>query len=209
VDLEIAIRIVSAGRVGQDRAVVLPLAIGHFFVLADGASGTSGGAVAADAVVDRARSSSPTSSADCVRLLRTVDRALVDVGQTTAVLLIASGGVVFGASVGDSAAWLVDSRRALDLTERQSRKPLIGSGRAEPLPFGPVQFTGRLVLGSDGLFKYVPPDQIRKTATSLPVESMPDELVAAARLPSGGLQDDIAIIVAGQQAVAVDGRTSS
>ena len=142
-------------------------------------------------------------------VLETVDRALAEVGQTTAILLVVSAGRVFGASVGDSAAWLLDGSRALDLTENQDRKPLLGSGRAKPAPFGPYDFQGRVLLGSDGLFKYVDIDRIRDIATNLAVGSVPDTLVAAARLPSGGLQDDIAIIVVGQQAVEADGRTSS
>ena len=207
-DLEIAIRIVPANRVGEDRAAAFTIPNGHLLVLADGAGGTSGGAAAADAVLDRASVSSPTCAADCVHVLETVDRALAELGQTTAILLVVSAGRVFGASVGDSAAWLLDGSRTLDLTENQDRKPLLGSGRAEPVPFGPFDFRGRVLVGSDGLFKYVDVNRVRDIAANLPVGSVADALVAAARLPSGGLQDDIAIIVAAQQAVEADGRAS-
>jgi serine/threonine protein phosphatase PrpC len=209
VDLDIAIRIVPADRLGEDRAAAFTIPNGHLLVLADGAGGTSGGAAAADAVLARASVSSPTCASDCVHLLETVDGALAELGQTTAILLVVSAGRVFGASVGDSAAWLVDGSRALDLTENQTRKPLLGSGQAKAAPFGPFDFRGRVLLGSDGLFKYVHLDRIREIAANLPAESVADTLVAAARLPSGGLQDDIAIIVAGQQAVEADGRASS
>jgi serine/threonine protein phosphatase PrpC len=209
VDLDIAIRIVPANRVGEDRAAAFTVPNGQLLVLADGAGGTSGGAAAADAVLARASVFSPTSAPDCVHVLETVDRALAELGQTTAILLVVSAGRVFGASVGDSTAWLLDGSHALDLTENQDRKPLLGSGRAKPAPFGPFDLRGRVLLGSDGLFKYVDVDRIRDIATNLPLASVPDTLVAAARLPSGGLQDDIAIIVAGQQAVEADGRTSS
>ena len=208
-DLDIAIRIVPANRVGEDRAAAFTIPNGHLLVLADGAGGTSGGAAAADAVLARASVSSPTSAPDCAHVLEIVDRALAELGQTTAILLVISAGRVFGASVGDSAAWLLDGSRALDLTENQDRKPLLGSGRAKPAPFGPYDLRGRVLLGSDGLFKYVNVDRIRDIATNLPLASVPDTLVAAARLPSGGLQDDIAIIVAGQQAVEAGGRASS
>jgi serine/threonine protein phosphatase PrpC len=141
-------------------------------------------------------------------VLETIDRALAETGQTTAILLVVSNGRIFGASVGDSVAWLVDSVGTLDLTENQNPKPLLGSGRAVAVPFGPFEFRGRVLVGSDGLFKYARLDLIRNIAATSPVARVPDELVAAVRLPSGGLQDDIAIIVAGQQAVAADGRTS-
>ena len=185
------------------------LPAGHLLVLADGAGGTSGGAAAADAVLAHARSASPTTSSDCGRLLGALDQALTDIGETTAILLVVSGGQVFGASVGDSAAWLFDPPVALDLTENQTAKPLLGSGRATPVTFGPFPFRGRVVLGSDGLFKYVRLDRIRDIASTFPLDDVPDQLVAAARLPSGGLQDDIAIIVACRQAVEADGCTSS
>jgi serine/threonine protein phosphatase PrpC len=209
VNLDIAIRIVPANRVGEDRAAAFTIPNGHVLVLADGAGGTSGGAAAADAVVARASISSLTCAPDCVHVLETVDRALAELGQTTAILLVVSNGGVFGGCVGDSSAWLVDGSGTLDLTENQNRKPLLGSGRAKPAPFGPFDFRGRVLIGSDGLFKYVDLDRIREIVANLPVRSVPDALVAAARLPSGGLQDDIAIIVAAQQAVEADGRTSS
>jgi hypothetical protein len=51
-------------------------------------------------------------------------------------------------------------------------------------------------LGSDGLFKYAQPERIRQLATSLSVEGAAVALIDAARLPSGALQDDIALILA-------------
>jgi serine/threonine protein phosphatase PrpC len=140
--LEIAIRIVAANRLGEDRAAAFTIPNGHLLVLADGAGGTSGGAAAADAVVARASVSSPDCASDCVHVLETVDRALAELGQTTAILVVVSDGRVFGASVGDSAAWLLDCSGTLDLTENQNRKPLLGSGRAKPAPFGPFDFRG-------------------------------------------------------------------
>jgi len=197
-DLDVAVKVVSARQVGEDRAAAFAAPNGHVFVLADGAGGASGGAVAADAVVARVRVASPRSASDCVALLRSVDRDFAELGQTTAIVLVVSGGVVFGASIGDSTAWLVDGACALDLTERQQRKPLLGCGNAEVTPFARYCFGGRLLL-SDGLFKYVPHERIRDIAISLPLTDVPDALIAAARLPSGNLQDDISIIVAEQR----------
>jgi len=102
-----------------------------------------------------------------------------------------------GASVGDSGAWLLTPPDFVDLTEDQNRKPLLGSGLAKPVAFGPYSISGRLLVASDGLFKYVACERIRELATTLPLASTAGALVDAARLPSGALQDDVAVIVAG------------
>lgn len=69
---------------------------------------------------------------------------------------------IFGASVGDSAAWLFADAGPIDFTRDQQRKPLLGSGQA-PSPRGfcsPIQ-SGTLVIASDGLWKYASLDAIR------------------------------------------------
>jgi PPM family protein phosphatase len=107
------------------------------------------------------------------------------------------GGKVFGASAGDSGAWLIGATAVQDLTEHQRQKPLLGSGNAVPIGFGPVRHEGRLLMASDGLFKYVPYARICDLARSVALADAPTELVAAARLSSGTLQDDVAVLVAG------------
>ena len=73
-------------------------------------------------------------------------------GETTTVLLIVDGNRLYGASVGDSEAWMLGTAN-LRLTASQQRKPLLGSGAASPVPFSAV-LDGVLLLASDGLFKY-------------------------------------------------------
>src|SRR5262249_7289847 len=97
-----------------------------------------------------------------------------------------------GASVGDSGAWLIDP--FVDLTSAQKRKPLIGSGRACPVPFA-SPFAGTLLLASDGLFKYAAQSRIRQLAAHPELERIPEMLVDAVRLPSGNLQDDVAVMI--------------
>ena len=63
--------------------------------------------------------------------------------------------------------------------------------------FGPLPCVARLLLGSDGLFKYVQHERIRDLTSTHAVAEAAAALVSAARLPSGALQDDIAVIVAG------------
>ena len=195
--MDIAIQVVPARGDGDDRAEAFPTAAGHLLVLADGAGGTSGGAAAADVVLARTRTLSFSSPSDCARFLRDVDRQLTNVGQTTAIIVVVEDGQVFGASVGDSSAWLLGAAGVTVLTEYQKSKPLLGSGSATPIAFGPISRVGRVLVGSDGLFKYVPYDRVRNLASTLPLAEVPGALVAAARLRSGALQDDIAVIVAG------------
>ena len=203
--MDFAIQVVQAQRVGDDRAEVFSRPNGHLLVLADGAGGTSGGAAAADAVLAAALTFFPNSCQDCVRFLQDIDRRLTTIGQSTAIVLLLTDSEVLGASVGDSSAWLVGSRIVTDLTQHQKSKPLLGSGDAVPIGFGPLPLAGRVLLGSDGLFKYVSHDRISALATSLSFADLAAGLVDAARLRSGALRDDIAVVVAGQQGVAADG----
>jgi len=188
----------------EDRLVVLP---GDktpeaddeiLLAVADGAGGTGSGAQAAEAAL-AAFPGGDLAALDPAALachLAAADaRVATTGGETTCVLAVVSGGVVRGASVGDSQAWLVgDDGTVVDLTGGQRRKPLLGSGRAEAVPFGPVPLAGTLLLGSDGLFNYVPRARIVELARAADLDGVPAALVEAARLRDGSLWDDIAII---------------
>ena len=200
--MDFAIQVVPARQVGDDRAEVFSRPHGHLLVLADGAGGTSGGAAAAEAVLAGALTFFPNSSSDCVRFLQDLDQKLTTVGQSTAVALVLTDSEVLGASVGDSSAWLVGPLDVTDLTQHQKPKPLLGSGNAIPIGFGPLPFVGRVLIGSDGLFKYVSHDRIATLARGVPFADAAAGLVAAARLRSGALQDDIAVVVASLVALA-------
>lgn len=193
----IATRLVGASGDGQDRVATKRFEHGCLVVLADGAGGTAGGARAADLVVARALALSAPPD-DCCSFLLSLDRELeqdVGCGMTTVVLAFVARSV-HGASVGDSEAWLVMDSDVIDLTAAQARKPLLGSGRAEPARFGPVRFQGRLLLGSDGLYKYVAPARIAEIVRSGPVEHAAQCLLDAARLRDGSLHDDVSLVVA-------------
>jgi PPM family protein phosphatase len=195
--LRAALRVRGATGAGQDRADILRVGTGYLFVVADGAGGTSGGAEAAEFLVNAIRNRAAIDS-KWAAMLGETDLALAanaSAGETTAVVVLITDGEVSGASVGDSGAWLVGAEQVLDLTENQSRKPLLGSGRARPVSFGPVPFRGRLVVGSDGLFKYADPQVIRSLAAQSLVEEAAEALVQATRLPGGSLQDDVTVIV--------------
>jgi len=129
-------------------------------------------------------------------LLADVDRAAVRLGgQTTAVVVAVSASGIDGASVGDSGAWRIDGEQIDELTERQRRKPLVGAG-GEPVGFraGPLRGT-TLLVASDGLLRYAAPRDIARIATGPDLAAAARALVELVRLPSGGLQDDVAIVL--------------
>ena len=98
-------------------------------------------------------------------------------------------GTLFGASE----AVLVDAGVMTDLTANQRRKPLLGSGSAMPVAFDPVPFRGRLVAGTDGLFKYCVRKVMEDILSAADGEPVVGRLVSAVRLPSGALRDDVGI----------------
>jgi len=130
------------------------------------------------------------------RCLYEVDQAVAGTGgQCTAVVVEISEGRIFGASVGDSGAWLITGKGIVDLTENQHRRPLLGSDEAMPMGFGPIEFSGRLLIASDGLFNYATENEIVQRATGVSVNEAVDKLIAGVRLRSGALQDDVGIIL--------------
>ncbi len=178
--MEVAIRI-EPGSAGQDRAAAFPFAGGHLLVVADGAGGVAGGAEAAQAVVDALHALDATREHDWVQVLRTLDAHLssaTGMGETTAVVAFLKDDEIVGASVGDSGGWMLMGTW-LDLLENQRRKPLLGTGEAVPVAFGPFPMGERVLLGSDGLFKYVEAERIGRLASNTSLESAASELIAA------------------------------
>lgn len=102
---------------------------------------------------------------------------------------------LYGASCGDSGAWIVDELGFDELTGDQRRKSRIGSGRAVPIPFARGPLGGTLVVGSDGLFNYARPDVICAAGRGLSLTAAACALVACVRTVSGDLMDDVAVAV--------------
>lgn len=182
---------------GQDAAGAFVTTGGCLLALSDGAGGMSGGARASQMVVETcARAAASGDPGDLTSLLLQLDHDLYRspaAGLAKAVLLHVSASGISGASVGDSQAWLVSDGRVAVLTEHQKRKPLLGSGTAVPVFFSSVPVPGAtLLLGSDGLFNYVSQDRLVAT---LPKTDAANHLIAAARLPTGTLQDDLSLII--------------
>jgi serine/threonine protein phosphatase PrpC len=179
----------------EDRAAVFEYAEGLVAVVADGAGGLSGGARAAQAVVDAVqRAGWAPDARTWVELLSRLD-AEVGPGETTAVVVAMGPDRMVGASVGDSGAWWFDMAGGHELTRGQRRKPLLGSGGAVPVELRlEGRRAGTLVLASDGLWKYVPWDRLPGALQRAPAEAA-SRLVELVRYPSGELPDDVAVVV--------------
>jgi serine/threonine protein phosphatase PrpC len=197
--LTIAHRLESGGK-GEDRVLVQHYGSRTLAVVADGAGGTGGGAAAAamacSIAAQKLRTGGAGTPEDWARCLYEADQALVrSGGQCTAVVVEISEGRLVGASVGDSGAWLLTGKAIVDLTENQHRKPLLGSDEAMPMGFGPIDLSGRLLIATDGLFKYATESDIAQRATALSANDAVDKLIAGVRLISGALPDDVAVIL--------------
>jgi serine/threonine protein phosphatase PrpC len=185
----------------QDRGLILNDGPRIILCVADGAGGRSGGAEAATLAVKLIRQDAHllVDADACVEALRKMDGVTSKdpvAGETTCVLAIVTPEEIFGASVGDSGAWWIsESVNHLNLTEAQQRKPFIGSGSAWPVPFRHKNQPGNLLLATDGLLKYTSAERIIGTCREQPTEIAARQLIELVRYPSGGLPDDVTLII--------------
>ncbi len=200
----IASRLDSYREASEDRAVAINTFSGSLVLaVADGVGGRVGGGEAAALAVETVELEAEKLARRGRQLysgfFRALDTALVahpEAGQTTLVALTLTSQKIFGASSGDSEAWWITAEGHFDLTEAQKRKPHLGTGAAEPVPFE-LKLTqpGTLLLATDGLFKYSDPLAITEAIR------MAEDLEAAAEAlltlaaPSGRFYDDIALIL--------------
>jgi serine/threonine protein phosphatase PrpC len=136
---------------------------------------------------------------DCAGLLARVDQALTgrpDCGETTGVVAIVDSGRIYGASVGDSAAWFFFSTGGRsELTRGQARKPLLGSGSlGTPRSFNWELEEGTLVVASDGLWNYTSLEAVQSRVRSRGTADLAVRLAELVRLESGDFPDDVAIL---------------
>jgi serine/threonine protein phosphatase PrpC len=182
----------------QDRVEILRFEDRPVFLLADGAGGISGGAQAADCFIRASKEAAPglTNAEQCRQLLQTIDQNIADAndcGETTGVVVLVRPDSLFGAQVGDSAAWLFSSGGKRELTSGRARKPFLGTGGAFPHLFVQQAPQGTLVVASDGLWKYTSLELIEQKVGSVAAENLATELASLVRLRSGAFPDDIAI----------------
>lgn len=186
---------VVQGSAGEDRAWVCQEAGGTWVVVADGAGGVGGGSAAAERVVRLVRERVGEASVDWARALEALDAELQSQGaETTAVILEVRDGVVRGASVGDSGAWMLLDVGVYELTMGQSRARL-GSGRARAWEIGPVAVEGRVLAATDGLFGYASQAQIERVAGQGEAWEVAARLVRLVALEGERFRDDVAVVV--------------
>lgn len=190
--------------VQQDRRTII--------ALADGAGGMSGAAEAADQVVNSLvkalrREKIDATPCSCAEALAALDQAVASnsrAGETTGLLLVIDDDSVVGASVGDCAAWVVPrSNEPRELTVHQMRKPRIGTGRANPVRFGPTSLDGALIAMTDGVADSITGGQLTALVRRVNAEQLPRTLLDAIRLPSGKLTDHATVVVASNDSAEV------
>ena len=185
----------------QDRGRIIYDGPKTILCVADGAGGLSGGREAAIMATEwlRCHGSHATNAESCGEALRTLDTAIFAdalAGETTCVLVVVSAYEIFGASVGDSGAWFVPTSGSLiNLTQFQKRKPFLGSGSAQPIPFRHSVVPGNLLLATDGLLKYTSAEKITAVCRDNPFDLAPHGLLELVRFPSGAFPDDVTVIL--------------
>lgn len=192
--------VVARRGLGQDRAAVESNNGATTLVLADGAGGRAGGRQAAElctaAALERMRYPDGTDPLVVLSKLDGMLRADRDAGESTLVLCQLAGAELRGASVGDSGAWLIGDSGYRDLTDNQSRKPMLGSGAARGTAFTASITSETLLIASDGLLKFASHLTICgivRGATDLADAGR--QLIDSVRLRSGDLQDDTSLIL--------------
>ncbi len=186
----------------EDRADVITEEDRTVIVVADGAGGMGQGDVAAESVIRevRANYASISSGFGWAQLLSDADRRLTG-GQTTAVVVDLRPDGIFGASVGDSAAWILKGTNSdsniTDLTHAQVRKPLLGSRQAQPMPLmhDGLNTHDLMLVSTDGFLDYAERNRIGSLIDQVDFADLPRTLIDTVRLPSGKLWDDTAVVV--------------
>lgn len=180
----------------QDRMEILRVENRIVLVVADGAGGRNGAAQAAEFVIRSTRKAAESlrRPADCFQLLYETDKRIAqanDCGETTAVIVVLCCDQVFGANVGDSAAWMFTPGGKEELS--RVRKPYLGTGVAVPHQFEHHFEMGTVVVASDGLWKYASLERIEAKVRQENPAQLAEQLSNLVRLRSGAFQDDVSI----------------
>ena len=163
----------------HDRLSVLRDAHRTLIALADGADSSAGAQTAAARTVNELarcfrNGTLPQDPEDWVMVLEAIDHVVfadADAGETNALVMLVQQGVVVGASVGNSLAYVVPPVGEAELlTAQRRREPRIGTGLASPVGFGPVQLYGKLIT---------------RRATRLDPHDLPSTIVASRASEAG------------------------
>ena len=182
----------SATSVGHDRAAVYEVGDELVVALADGSGTSRAAALAAEAAVAAfARDAVDWDALDG-------DLARLG-GWCTAVRLKITANGIVGESIGDSEAWLFADDGPIELTEHQIKKPLLGDGGIPVLFQAGLLAGATLVVASDGLWHYAKLDAIAAVARGKDLATTATSLIELVRLPTGGLSDDVAVVIVRSQ----------
>lgn len=179
----------SSRRHSEDRADVIDRGGELVIVVADGAGGVRGGAVASDAFIEAVTNAAADPAFDLEsvagwsNVFRRTDAELARklCGETTGIVVVVTSRGVLGVSAGDSEAYVVTTTDVDDLTASQNRKRL-GSGKASPVPFFRAALDGVLVVGTDGLFKYALLEKVVTAVAGRSPAEATERLIALERL---------------------------
>jgi serine/threonine protein phosphatase PrpC len=179
----------------EDRVAVIQQDDRTIIVVADGAGGVGNGDLAAEAVLREVTTGHQgiSTAEQWEAKLREID-CRIGVGESTAVIVDLRADAILGASVGDSRAWIICGGELVDLTAKQTRKPLLGSGEAHPTQFSSGPLAGTLIVATDGFCNYVKRDHLTRLVAQAEFIELPRRCVELVRLPSGELWDDIGIV---------------
>ena len=180
----------------EDRVDVIHTEERTVIVVADGAGGTGSGDLAAEFVVHEVQANYKLihSANDWSEFLRQTDKQ-ISVGESTAVVVDVRPFGIAGSSVGDSQAWIISGGQITDLTAKQVRKPLLGSGTCEPIGFTHSPLAGLLITATDGFFDYAKRDEIIRLVGITKFYEILRKCIELVQLPSGEMWDDIGIVV--------------
>jgi serine/threonine protein phosphatase PrpC len=179
----------------EDRVLAIDLDDAVVLAVADGAGGTGSGDQAADAVLREVTAYASRDHDD--EAWREIPRQTdfrIGAGESTGAVVVRSASGFVGASVGDCKVWLLEDGTLHDLTENQARKPLLGSGEAQPVGFARPASDGLLLVATDGFCNYVKRETLLREILWIDFAVLARKLVEMVRLPSGDLWDDVGIV---------------
>lgn len=195
----VCVRPMTGAAVADDIAACLPAPDGLVLLLADGAGarGCRAPRFLLGAVQRAVKSMElPPTGLDLAAILVAADAALqkADDGSTTAILGYLGGGRLTFVRVGDSEAWSRDEDGPVEISggERNQR---VGAGITDPSPCVIGASTDPIVIGSDGLWRYLWPENALALLKLSQGRSPAAALASAVQSRWGQLTDDLSVIV--------------
>ncbi len=190
-------------RENQDQIEARHLQNARLVALADGAGGQAGGALAARLAVSTAldfleRADDPFDLDTLRTAISLADEAVEahpDAGFSTLIVLACDDTRIAGASVGDSMALHIFPESEVELSDKQRKRPPLGSGNCLATAFrAQVKEGEQLLVMSDGVFRFVESRLAPICRESSDFDALPG-LLALQMRPNSELFDDWSAIL--------------